>query len=201
VGKAKLDQALAKYPDHPFAIEWHPFQLNPDMRSRGMDRRTYLETKFGSKQAVVDLYVRLTQMGEEAGINFDFAAIQRTPNSLNAHRLIHWAGIEGRQTAVVSFLFEAYFEKGLDIGDTEVLVALAERAEMDGAATRRLLQGDADVEDIRARDAHTRQRGVSGVPTFVVANQHVLSGAQPPELWEDVIKELSGAPQDGTSVH
>ncbi|NHX28147.1 DsbA family oxidoreductase, partial [Escherichia coli] len=123
-------------------------------------------------------------------------AIARTPNTLNAHRLIHWAGIEGRQTPVVSFLFQAYFQDGQDIGDTEVLVQVAERAEMDGAAIRRLLAGDADAQLTRDRDAHARQRGVTGVPTFVVANAHVVVGAQPPELWDRVIDELTAPRPD-----
>ena len=122
----------------------------------------------------------------------DFAKIERTPNTIDAHRLIHWAGLEGRQTAVVSRLFKAYFEDGADIGDREVLLGIADGVGMDRAMTERLFESDADLEDIRARDAHARGRGVSGVPTFVVANTHVVPGAQPPELWARVIEELAG---------
>lgn len=197
IGKTLLDRALAETPDHPFVIEWHPFQLNPDMPPEGMDRRTYLETKFGGKQQAVEVYARIAEAAEQAGLQIDFGAIERTPNTLDAHRLIHWAGIEGKQQAVVSFLFEAYFQKGLDIGDHDVLCAIATRAEMDGEAIRRLLAGDADADDIRARDAHARARGVTGVPTFVVANQHVLPGAQPTELWQKVIAEINDQIQDG----
>lgn len=197
IGKTLLDRALAETPDHPFVIEWHPFQLNPDMPPEGMDRRTYLETKFGGKQQAVEVYARIAEAAEQAGLQIDFGAIERTPNTLDAHRLIHWAGIEGKQQAVVSFLFEAYFQKGLDIGDHDVLCAIATRAKMDGEAIRRLLAGDADADDIRARDAHARARGVTGVPTFVVANQHVLPGAQPTELWQKVIAEINDQIQDG----
>lgn len=197
IGKTLLDRALAETPDHPFVIEWHPFQLNPDMPPEGMDRRTYLETKFGGKQQAVEVYARIAEAAEQAGLQIDFGAIERTPNTLDAHRLIHWAGIEGKQQAVVSFLFEAYFQKGQDIGDHDVLCAIATRAEMDGEAIRRLLAGDADADDIRARDAHARARGVTGVPTFVVANQHVLPGAQPTELWQKVIAEINDQIQDG----
>ncbi|WP_212523163.1 DsbA family oxidoreductase [Actibacterium sp. MT2.3-13A] len=191
IGKTLLDRALAERPDHPFTIEWHPFQLNPDMPAQGMDRREYLETKFGGKEQAVRAYLPVHEAAAKAGLELDLGAITRTPNTLNAHRLIHWAGIERKQQAVVSFLFEAYFKTGQDIGDTEVLVAVAERAEMDGPAIRRLLEGDADAEAIRARDAHARARGVNGVPTFIVANQHVLTGAQPTELWRQVIDEIS----------
>ncbi|KCV83703.1 putative DSBA oxidoreductase [Actibacterium atlanticum] len=190
IGKTYLDRALAAHPDHPFTIEWHPFQLNPEMPEGGMERRAYLEAKFGGTQGALDAYRPIVERAEAEGMEIDFGAIQRTPNTLNAHRLIHWAGIEGRQTPVVSFLFEAYFKQGLDIGDKAVLIDIAKRAEMDSDLVQRLLDSDADVEDTRARDAHARQRGVTGVPCFIVHNQHVLPGAQPTELWEQVIDEV-----------
>ena len=101
IGKANLDRALSQRPDHELAIEWHPFQLNPDMPDEGMDRRTYLETKFGGKERAVTVYAQIEQAAKDAGLDVDFGAIKRTPNTINAHRLIHWAGVEGRQTAVV----------------------------------------------------------------------------------------------------
>jgi predicted DsbA family dithiol-disulfide isomerase len=191
IGKTQLDRALEGAPNHPFQIEWHPFQLNPDMPPEGMDRRAYLEAKFGGKEKAVQVYAQIAEAAEAAGVEIDFAAITRTPNTLDAHRLIHWAGIEKRQTPVVSALFKAYFQEGRDIGSAEVLADIADSAGMDAAMILRLLDGDADAEEIRARDAHTRERGVTGVPTFVVANQHVVPGAQPPELWAKVIDELS----------
>jgi len=191
IGKAQLDRALAAHLDHPFEIEWHPFQLNPDMPAEGMDRREYLETKFGGRQNAVRVYAGIAEAAEAAGVAINFEAIERTPNTLDAHRLIHWAGLEGRQTAVVSFLFRAYFREGRDIGDHSVLLDIAETAGLDRAMTERLLTSDADADDIRARDAHARARGVTGVPTFVIGNQHVVAGAQPPELWAKVIEDLS----------
>ncbi|MBT8409473.1 MAG: DsbA family oxidoreductase [Alphaproteobacteria bacterium] len=191
IGKASLDRALAAHPDHPFDIEWHPFQLNPDMPAEGMDRRAYLEAKFGGRENAVKTYARIAEAAEAAGVEINFEAIQRTPNTLDAHRLIHWAGLEGRQTAAVSFLFAAYFREGRDIGDPEVLVEIAGQIGLDIEMTRRLLQSDADREDIATRDAHARARGVTGVPTFVIANTHVLPGAQPPELWTQVLDDIA----------
>lgn len=190
IGKAHLDRALTKSPDHPFEIEWHPFQLNPDMPAGGMDRREYLETKFGGKENAVRVYGNIADAAEAAGLEIDFAAIKRTPNTLDAHRMIHWAGLEGRQTAMVSKLFKAYFVEGLDIGDAEVLLDLAEAVGMDRATCARLLEGDADRDDISGRDSHARERGVTGVPTHILANQHVLPGAQQPELWAQVIDDI-----------
>ncbi len=197
IGKTYLDRALEAHPDHPFAIEWHPFQLNPDMARDGMDRRAYLEAKFGGPEGAAQVYGRIEDTANSVGLKVDFAAIERTPNTLDAHRLIHWSGVEGRQTATVTRLFKAYFEQGLDIGDRTVLLDIAESTGLDRAMIERLLDSDADLDDIRARDAHARERGVTGVPTFVLANTHVLPGAQPTELWNNVLDELS---QTGENV-
>lgn len=190
IGKANLDRALEAHPDHPFAIEWHPFQLNPDMPPEGADRRSYLEAKFGGKQNAVSIYARVAEAAEAAGVAINFEAMNRVPNTLDAHRMIHWAGLEGGQSVMVSALFRAYFRDGKDIGDKATLAALAGDAGMDAALATRLLATDADRADIAARDAHARQRGVNAVPTFVISNQYVLSGAQPADLWGKVIEDL-----------
>ncbi len=191
IGKAHLDRALQDHPNHPFAIEWHPFQLNPEMPCEGMDRRAYLEGKFGGKEGAVKAYAPVVEHAEKAGLKINFEAMQRTPNTLDAHRLIHWAGIEGRQTAAVSALFKAYFVDARDIGDAEVLADIADSIEMDAAVVTRLLKSDVDAQDIRDRDAHSRKMGVNSVPTFIIANAHAVPGAQPPELWAQVIADLT----------
>ncbi|SNS42047.1 DsbA family oxidoreductase [Tropicimonas sediminicola] len=192
IGKTLLFRAMEQRPDHPFVIEWHPFQLNPDMPREGMDRRAYLEAKFGGKKQAVEVYARIAEAAAAAGLEIDFGAIKRTPNTLDAHRLIHWAGIEQRQTLVAGALFDAYFLEGRDIGDADVLADIADSAGMDAAVVHRLLESDSDVEDIRTRDANARERGVTGVPTFVIANTHVVPGAQQPDLWVKLIDEING---------
>ncbi|MEO0829290.1 MAG: DsbA family oxidoreductase [Pseudomonadota bacterium] len=192
IGKTQLDRALAERPDHPFVIEWHPFQLNPEMPPEGMDRRAYLEAKFGGKENAVKVYGHIAEAAEQAGLMLNLGAIEQTPNTLNAHRLIHWAGIEGKQTEVVDALFAAYFFEGKNIGDVDSLKTIAGEAGLDADAIGRLLAGDQDAADIAARDAHARERGVTGVPTFIVGQQHVLPGAQPTALWLQVIDEVSG---------
>lgn len=191
IGKANLDRALAARPEHPFVIEWHPFQLNPDMPPGGMDRKAYLEAKFGSADDAARVYGRIAEAAAAAGLDIDFDAIGRTPNTIDAHRLIHWAGLEGLQNAIVDRLFRAYFHEARDIGDPKTLLGIANEAGLDRAMIERLLASDADTEDIRARDAHARSRGVTGVPTFIVAGQHVAPGAQPPEIWLRLIDELA----------
>jgi predicted DsbA family dithiol-disulfide isomerase len=196
IGKTLLDQALAERPDHGFEIAWHPFQLNPDMPAAGMDRREYLEHKFGGKEGAIRAYAPVVERAEAVGLKIDFAGIKRTPNTLDAHRLIHWAGIEEVQNDMAMALFRAYFEEGRDIGDHEVLADLADGLSMDGATVLRLLQTEADREDIANRDKQFRAMGISGVPTFIVAGQHAVPGCQPADLWVKVIDEL-GAEAEG----
>ncbi|MEM7722013.1 MAG: DsbA family oxidoreductase [Pseudomonadota bacterium] len=191
IGWSNLTRAMEQRADHPLTVEWHPFQLNPDMPPEGMDRRAYLEHKFGGKEGAMRAYAPVLEHAEAAGLTLHLENIARTPNTINAHRLIHWAGIEGRQTPTKVALFKAYFVEGRDIGDSVVLADIAEAVGLDRAMIETLLQGDADLDDIRARDAHARERGVTGVPTFILAQQHALSGAQPTELWLNVIDELA----------
>jgi predicted DsbA family dithiol-disulfide isomerase len=197
IGKAHLDRALESRPGHPFAVAWHPFQLNPDMAKGGTDRRAYLEAKFGGKAAAAQVYARVAQAAEAAGVPIWFEGMERAPNTLDAHRLIHWAGVEGRQAAVVAALFRAYFREGRDIGDPAALAAIAGEAGMDAAAVARLLATDADAGDIAARDADARAKGVTAVPTFLVARRYVVQGAQPVAFWQQVIDEIA-AQNDST---
>lgn len=190
IGKAQLERALEARPNHPFVIEWHPFQLNPDMPADGADRRAYLEEKFGGKERAVQIYARIAEHAEAAGVSINFEGIKRTPNTLDAHRLIHWAGIEGAQARVVSALMRAYFQEGRDIGDRDTLADIADSAGLDAAVIRKLLDSDADVQDIRDRDVAAREMGVSAVPTFIVAGKHAVPGAQPTEVWLRVIDEI-----------
>lgn len=190
IGKTNLNRALEQIPDHPFTIEWHPFQLNPTMPAEGMGRREYLEGKFGGKTGAVQAYAPVVEAAEAAGLKIDFEGMQRTPNTIDAHRLIHWAGIEGRQSFIVQRLFEAYFRDARDIGDHEVLADIADGCEMDGAVIAKLLESDADIETMQKRDAHSREMGISSVPTFIVANQHAVPGAQPTEMWIKVMGEI-----------
>lgn len=190
IGKANLDRALEAHPDHPFAIEWHPFQLNPDMAAEGVDKRSYLAARFGGVDKLDQIHQRLRDTAKSAGVDLDPDKPARIPNTLNAHRLIHWAGLEGRQTAMVSALFRAYWREGRDIGAVAVLAALAGEVGLDAVAIARLLATDADADDLRARDQDARAKGVTAVPTFLIAQQFVLSGAQPPDLWGQVIEEM-----------
>ncbi len=193
IGKCNLDKALAERPDFTFDIHWRPFQLNPDMPAGGMDRREYLETKFGGKEGAIKVYGQIAQAAEDAGLEIDFAKIKRTPNTIDAHRLIRWARVEGRQGPIVSQLFDRYFRQGHDISDHAVLSNVAKTANMDDAAVGRLLEGDADLAETRAEDTQAREMGVSGVPTFIVGSKYAVPGAQSKEMWVQVIDDLIAA--------
>ncbi len=191
IGKTQLDRALLQMPNHPFTIEWHPFQLNPEMPKSGMDRRDYLERKFGGKEGAVRVYSQIEAHAKSLNLPIDFSAMKRTPNTIDAHRLIYWAGLEQKQNEVVQSLFEAYFCKGEDIGDAEVLSKIGSESGMDETVLKRLLSGASDIDSIEERDAHSRKMGVNSVPTFIVANQHVVPGAQTAEVWTKVIEEVN----------
>ena len=191
IGKTYLDRALAQRPDIGIELRWHPFQLNPDMPAGGVDRRSYLETKFGGTDGALHAYAPVVQHAENGGIDMALDKIQTTPNTLDAHRLIHWAGIDGLQAPVVDGLFQAYFVEGRDLGDHEVLADVADAAGMDASVVLRLLASDSDRREIVERDAAARGMGVTSVPTFIVASQHAVPGAQPTDMWLRVLDELA----------
>lgn len=191
IGKARLDKALAARPDHGFSLAFHPFQLNPTMPREGMARADYLQAKFGQDRAV-EMHVQLMEIARAEGIEIDLLGVQRQPNTLDAHRLIHWAGLEERQPQVVDAIMRAFWVEGRDIGRPEVLSEIAGTAGMDAEMVARLLAADADRDEIIARDAHARERGIKAVPTFIIGNRHAVEGAQPTALWLQVIDELHG---------
>ena len=190
IGKHNLFAALSGVDKDLFSIEWHPFQLNPDMPDGGIDRRAYLETKFGGKDGAVQAYLPVVEHAKSAGLAINFEAIKKTPNTLKALCLIHWAKLEGCQAEIVRALFEAYFYHGKDIGDTVILVNIAAEAGMDTDMVKRLFASGQDKLEIQERDASVRDMGVRAVPTFIVAGQHVVSGSQSVEMWQSVIGDI-----------
>jgi predicted DsbA family dithiol-disulfide isomerase len=191
IGKANLDRALEAHPDHPFAVHWHPFQLNPNQAPEGVKRRDYLVAKFGGSGPVDAMNARLREAAKAVGLVMEPETPLLAPNTLNAHRLTHWAEQEGAQSLVVAALFRAYWQDGLDIGNPSVLADIAASCGMDGEMTLQLLHSDADADDIQARDLDARNKGVTAVPTFLIAQQYVVSGAQPPDVWHNIISELT----------
>lgn len=189
IGKANFEKAVEAKGYQPFDIFWRPFQLNPDMPQGGVDRRQYLEAKFGAERADT-FYKQIEDHAKAAGLDVRFDLIERTPNTFDAHRLIRWSRSTGAQSAVVNQLFVRYFERGEDLGDRDLLLDVGESVGMERDVLSRLYENDADRELLETEEATAREIGVNGVPTFIVANKHVVTGAQPPDLWERVLDEL-----------
>ncbi|NWG45233.1 MAG: DsbA family oxidoreductase [Alphaproteobacteria bacterium] len=191
VGKKRLEQALGLVPELEIDIAWRPYQLAPDLPPEGISRKAYVEAKFGNSPRYRAAGEVLAQLGDELGIPFDFAAIERTPNTLDAHRLIRWSRSAGAQDLVVERLFAAYFTQGLDIGRTDVLLDVAEAADMDRGLVAELLAEGADREIVRREIEMARTMGIASVPTYLVANRFPVVGAQDAEVLAHVLRRVA----------
>ena len=204
VGKRRLEAALAQRGnDHaPTQVRWLAFQLNPDIPACGIDRRSYLERKFGGPERAKQIYARIMAAGDEVGIPFDFERIARQPNTVNAHRLIAWAQDldPNAADALIERLFRAYFVDGIDIGDINALAGLAGDAGFDATAARAWLASDAGRAAIEAEERHSRALGVTGVPFFVFNQRLAVSGAQPPEVLLEAIEQAAMVAEESGSA-
>jgi predicted DsbA family dithiol-disulfide isomerase len=183
VGKANLDRALAILAEdgEAFDVHWRPFQLNPEMPREGVVRASYRAAKFGSAERSAAADARVAQAGAVAGLEFRHDLMLRTPNTVDAHRVVHLAGALGLQHEVVERLFRAYFQEGVDVGDRAELARLAGEAGMDAEEVSEFLASDALEAEVVAEDAQFRAGGLSGVPTFALAGHVLFSGAMPAE--------------------
>ncbi|HVE88587.1 MAG TPA: DsbA family oxidoreductase [Burkholderiaceae bacterium] len=194
IGKRKLEAALAQY-TRDVRVRWQAFQLNPDIPAGGVDRRSYLERKFGGPERAKQIYARVKAAGDEVGIAFDFDSIVRQPNTLEAHQLTAWAQDvnPGLADALVERLFRAYFVDGIDIGDIDALAGLAGDAGYDADTARAWLAADAGRTAIEAEERRSRALGVTGVPFFVFNQRLAVSGAQPLEVLLDAMEQADAA--------
>jgi len=181
IGRRRLGEALALYtakePGFRPLVSWHPFQLNPDLPPEGIDRRAYLEGKFGGPERAAQIYERVGAAGRTVGIEFAFERIQRQPNTRDAHRLISWAQSLGSAENLVERLFRAYFLEGRFVGDRDVLVQIAGEAGLSADDARAYLESDAGADTIDAMDRRVRELGVTGVPFFIFDGRVAVSGA------------------------
>jgi len=193
VGKRRFE-AARDLPGMPrqIAVSWRPFELNPGMPDDGMDRAAYRSRKFGPDESR-QRDLQMAETGRDVGIAFAFERMQRTPNTRLAHRLIWQAGGEGllAQNAVVNRLFEAYFEEGLDIGRKDVLLDLADEAGLDAAGARKALSSDESLDAVLDLEDEGIRMGIRGVPFFLLIGKYAVSGAQPPELWQDALPRIA----------
>ncbi|MDC0032951.1 DsbA family oxidoreductase [Alphaproteobacteria bacterium] len=188
IGKRRFERALAMRPQENLHVVWQPYQLNPTMPLGGMERKSYLAAKFGDLGRAERQNERLRNVGREEGIVFDFAAIKRTPNSINSHRLVQFARRKGRQEPIVEALFRGFFFGGLDLGDLDVLVQLGRANGLDEKGLTRYLYSSDDRAQVQALDENARQAGVTGVPCYVIDGKFAVSGAQSPEIFHQIFE-------------
>ncbi|CDX35851.1 DSBA oxidoreductase [Mesorhizobium sp. ORS 3359] len=199
IGQKRLDKAIAAASDVDVSVSWRPFQLDPTIPPGGMDRRQYMLGKFGSEERIQQIHARIEPLGEAEGINFAFGAIKVAANTLDAHRVIRWAGAAGEdvQNRLVRRLFQLNFEEGANIGDHAVLVKAAGEAGMDASVVETLLPTDADVEAVRNEIATASRMGITGVPCFLLEGKYAVMGAQDADTLADAIRQVARAKARG----
>ena len=190
LGKRRLDKAIALLSDITVEVNWRPFFLDPTIPVEGMSRRTYLEDKFGVER-LKTLHDPILAAGKEDGVPYAFDMITRTPNTMDAHRIIRWSHDTGKQHAVAERLFMAYFNGGLDIGDRAVLAKLAGEAGMDQSEVSAKLENGTDIDAVNAEVKRAYRMGVTGVPCFIFAQKQGMMGAQPAEVLAVAIGKLA----------
>ena len=187
LGVRRLYRTLGRRTDLRAEITWRPFLLNPDMPRGGMPRADYIMRKFGGEERARRLYASIADLGRAEGVMFRFERIRRTPSSVDAHRLVRWSARFGRADEVVEALFAAHFADGRDIGDLNVLAAIANSCGLRAGAALAFLASDAEVDSVHADNLRAHRLGINGVPCFVVAGTHAIAGAQEPEVIERLL--------------
>ncbi|MDX2217824.1 MAG: DsbA family oxidoreductase [Burkholderiales bacterium] len=191
VGLNSLDIALARLGGSvPVSITMQPFELNPDMGPDGMDATDYLSRKYGLTPAQLDANrANIRKRGAEVG--FAFGERARVWNTFDAHRLLHWAGLQGRQHVLKHALLRAYHGEGHNPGSHDVLLDLAGEVGLDVTSAREVLESNAYADDVRQAEAWWQQRGITSVPSVVINDRHLVQGGQPPEVFEQALREIA----------
>ena len=174
-----------------YDLSWQPFLLNPDMPRTGLARADYIVRKFGGEERARRLYASISEIGRAEGVLFRFDTIRRTPNSLDAHRLVRFASRYGRADDVVAALFSAHFTEGRDIGEIVVLGEIAEACGLDARAAEWFLTSDDEIDAIHADNLRAHRLGINGVPCFVIAGRHAIAGAQEPDVIDRLLDVAS----------
>lgn len=190
LGKRRLDKAIAMLPDVKAEVVFRPFFLDPTIPPEGLDRRAYMVAKFGEER-LKTIHDPLIAAGKEDGVPYEFDKITRTPNTLNAHRLLRWSQQAGVQPTVVQALFMAYWHYGQDVSDPGVLKTIAVINGINGDDVVAMLADGTDSESVIAEAAQSQAAGVSGVPTFVLANKYAVVGAQSADYLANAIQKVA----------
>ncbi|MFS2111297.1 DsbA family oxidoreductase [Sphingomonas sp. Sphisp140] len=193
IGLKGLEEALARTEGVVDAqIHFQPFELNPDMAPEGENIGEHIAKKYGStpEQSAANRQM-IRDRAAALGFTMNGSADSRIYNTFDAHRLLHWAEIEGQQAALKHALFEAYFTEQKDPSNQDVLVAAAEKAGLDGAAAREVLASGRYAEEVRAAEQLWQSRGINSVPAIVIEDKWLISGGQPPEAFENALRQIA----------
>ena len=199
IGKHRLERALTLTPDTSAEVEYRPYFLNPWIPREGIDRKTYLETKFGSVARYDAIAERVAAAAAAEGLTYAPKKMTRQPNTIDCHRLILWARNGADPARVKQRLMELYFAEGADLSDREVLVKAAADCGMDGELVRRLLGGEDDVARVTSEANAAKDAGIDGVPTFIFDSSLLLTGAQPPDYLATAIARAAGQQTQATA--
>jgi predicted DsbA family dithiol-disulfide isomerase len=192
IGKRRLEGAIALTPDIEVVINWRPYFLNDWIPREGIDRQTYLETKFGSPERYAVIAERIVAAAAMEGLTYAPAKIGRQPNTLDCHRLILWSRSATDPARMKQRLMDLYFAEGADLSDAKVLIQAAVDCGMDGELVRRLLASDADIDRIESEANGAKEAGIDGVPCFVFGSSVIVTGAQSSEYLASAIERTSG---------
>jgi predicted DsbA family dithiol-disulfide isomerase len=188
IGKRRLEQAIGLNPNITVDINWRPYFLNPWIPREGIDRQTYLETKFGSAERYAVIAERVAAAAAMEGLVYAPEKMSRQPNTLDCHRLILWSRSATDPALVKQRLMELYFAEGGDLSDPKVLIQAAADCGMDGDLVRRLLASDADVDRVENEANGAKEAGIDGVPCFIFGGSVIVTGAQSPEYLASAIE-------------
>jgi predicted DsbA family dithiol-disulfide isomerase len=191
IGKRRLEKALALKPDVPVEVHWHPYFLNDWIPREGISRADYLTTKFGSPERYAGIAQRVTAAAAAEGLDYAMDKISRQPNTLDAHRLIRWAGGIGKAAEMKQRLMELYFTEGADLSNRAVLVQAAADVGLDAEDVGEALASDQDVAEVEQEAQSAKEAGIEGVPMFIFGGKFAVSGAQAPEYLAEAIERLA----------
>ncbi len=193
IGLQSLEAALGKLAGEISPeLHFQPFELNPNMALEGQDLVEHIEEKYGSTPEQIERSQEtIRARGAELGFRFDLEKRTRIYNTFDAHRLLHWAEIEGRQPQLKHALFAAYFTDGLDPSDHEVLVEVVAGAGLDAARAKQILASDEFGDDVREREQLYLNHGIHAVPSIIVNDRHLIQGGQPVEVFEQALRQLA----------
>ena len=193
IGKRRLEKAIALNPDIPVEVHWRPYFLNDWIPREGISREQYLTTKFGSPERYKGIAQRVSAAASAEGLTYAIDKISRQPNTLDAHRLIRWAGATGKAAEMKQKLMDLYFTEGADLTNHAVLVQAAADIGLDPEDIRAALESDRDVAEVEREALSAKEAGIEGVPCFIFSGKFAVSGAQEPEYLAEAIARIAQA--------